>query len=235
LWGVAVSDSQAATEGTGSTISTSLIHGIDYSGGSRNAGTGKGTIIVNVELFTKKRIFDRFFKIDELNLRFERFNGAMTPPLTRLVFERGDSVAAVILNTDNRRLILTNQFKAPTYEKGPGWIIEIVAGIVDPGETPEKALHRELLEETGYRASAARPITTFYVSPGGSSERIFLYYVEVKSADRIAPGGGVPAEGEDIQLVELTLAEALTAVSSGEIMDAKTIIGLMWLKDKQNE
>lgn len=190
---------------------------------------------MNAELLNKKRVFDGFFKIDELNLRFEQFNGAMTPRLTRLVLERGDSVAAVIVNTDSQRLILTNQFKAPTYEKGPGWITEIVAGILDSGETPEIALHREILEETGYRAAAARHITTFYVSPGGSSERIFLYYVEVESADRIAPGGGLAAEGEDIQLVELTLDEAWAAVSSGEIMDAKSIIGLMWLKNKQNE
>lgn len=195
----------------------------------------KETIIVNVELLAKKRIFDGFFKIDELSFRFEHFNGAMSPRLTRLVFERGDSVAAVILNTDSQRLIFTNQFKAPTYEKGPGWIIEIVAGMPDSGETPEQALFREIEEETGYRASGARRLTTFYVSPGGTSERILLYYVEVKSADRIASGGGLAAEGEDIQLVELTRAEAFAAIASGEIMDAKTIIGLMWLKEKQNE
>jgi len=190
---------------------------------------------VNVEILTKKRVFDGFFKIDELGLRFEHFNGAMSPRLTRLVFERGDSVAAVILNTDSQRLIFTNQFKAPTYEKGPGWIIEIVAGILDSGETPEQGLLREIEEETGYRAAGARHITTFYVSPGGSSERILLYYVEVKSADRIASGGGLVAEGEDIQLVELTPAEAFARVSSGEIMDAKTIIGLMWLKERKND
>jgi nudix-type nucleoside diphosphatase (YffH/AdpP family) len=186
---------------------------------------------LNVNILGKRRVFDGFFKIDELKLQFEKFNGEMSAPVARLIFERGDSVAAVILNTDTKRLIFTNQFKAPSYEKGPGWITEIVAGMIDGGESPLEALRREIFEETGYRVREARPLSTFYVSPGGSSERIFLYYVEVDNAEHEGRGGGVAAEGEDIQLIEMTISDALTAVSSGGFADAKTIVGVLSVQE----
>jgi ADP-ribose pyrophosphatase len=186
---------------------------------------------VRAQVLNKQRVFDGFFQIDELTLRYQKFDGAMTQPVKRLVFERGDSVAAVILNTDTGRLIFCNQFKAPTHEKGPGWITELMAGMIDPGESAEDALRREVLEETGYRPTVTQHLATFYVSPGGSSERIFLYYAEVNNASHSGRGGGLPEEGEDIKLIEMTVPEALAAMSSRQFIDAKTIIGLMWLKD----
>jgi nudix-type nucleoside diphosphatase (YffH/AdpP family) len=161
-----------------------------------------------------------------------RFDGKMSEPVRRLVFQRGDAVAAIILNRDTQKLVLINQFRYPTYEKGPGWIHEVVAGILEPNETPEDALRRELLEEIGYRAGDLTRIATFYVSPGGTSERIMLYYAEVGNTDRIAAGGGLASEGEDIQLIEVALPELWRALDAGEIMDAKTIIGVMWLRRK---
>ncbi len=111
-------------------------------------------------------------------------------------------------------------------------MLEVVAGILEPNETPEDALRRELLEEIGYRAGGLTHIATFYVSPGGTSERIMLYYAEVCNTDRIAAGGGLVSEGEDIQLIEVALPELWRALDAGEIMDAKTIIGVMWLRRK---
>lgn len=186
---------------------------------------------MTVNVLSRMRVFDGFFKIDQLELQFQKFDGEMSRPLTRLVFERGDSVAAVLLNTDTKRLIFTRQFKAPTFKKGPGWITEIIAGMVEEGESPEQALHREIFEESGYRVRAARRISTFYVSPGGTSERILLYYAEVDNASRESPGGGVASEDEDIQLIEMTFVQALAAVSSGEFQDAKTMLGLLLLKE----
>ncbi len=179
----------------------------------------------------KRRVFDGFFKIDELKLRYQKFKGDMTSPVTRLVFERGDSVAAILFNTDTKRLIFVRQFRAPSYEKGPGWITEIIAGMIDPGEGPDDALRREVFEETGYRIRDARAISTFYLSPGGSSERIFLYYAEVDNATHDGEGRGVEGEGEDIQLVEMSVSEALADVSVGRFPDAKTIVGLLSVKE----
>jgi nudix-type nucleoside diphosphatase (YffH/AdpP family) len=177
----------------------------------------------------KKRIFDDFFKIDEAHLRYEKFDGQMSPVIRRLNFERGDSVAALIFNTSTQKITLVNQFKYPAFEKGQGWITEVMAGMIDEDESPESALRREVLEEMGYSLRRLEHISTFYVSPGGTSERIILYYAEVDDESKTAPGGGLAAEHEDIINVEMTLEEALMQVESGDIADAKTIIGILWL------
>ena len=186
----------------------------------------------NVEIKSKRLIFNDFFKIEEAILRYLRFDGKMSEPVRRLVFERGDAVAAIIFNRDSQKVILIKQFRYPTYDKGPGWMQEIVAGIVDPIETPEEAMRREIMEEIGFRVGELTHITTMYPSPGGSSERITIYYTEVGNTDRIAAGGGLASEGEDIQIVEVALPELWKAMDAGEIMDAKTIIGVMWLRRK---
>ena len=185
---------------------------------------------MKVNVYEKKRVFDAFFKIDEAKLQYERFDGSMTPVLTRLCFERGDSVAAVLFNTEENHVVLVEQFRYPAFEKGPGWITELVAGMIAGDESPEETMRQELLEETGYRAGNLEHIGTFYLSPGGSSERIVLFYAEVTNADRIGRGGGLPAEGEDIRLVHLSLKEVEQKLSARQIVDAKTIIGLMWLQ-----
>lgn len=182
-----------------------------------------------VELRGRRRLLDDFFKVDELTVAVERHDGTMTPPLRRLVFERGDAVAAVVRHRDSGRLLFTEQFRAPTLDKGPGWLLEVMAGMIDAGEAPEAALRRELHEELGFALLHAEPIATFYVSPGGSSERIWLYYAEVTEATRSGPGGGVADEHEDIRIVEMTDAEARAALDAGRLPDAKSIIGLQWL------
>ncbi len=182
-----------------------------------------------VEILNRRVVFDDVFKIEEATLRFERFNGQMSAPVRRLVFERGDSAAALLLNRDTQKVILIKQFRYPTYEKGPGWLCEVVAGVIDQGEQPEETIRREIREEVGYQVSDLQPIATFYVSPGGSSERIWLYYAQVREADRVGAGGGRAAEHEDIEQVELSLPELSTALQEGKIVDAKTLIAVQWL------
>lgn len=188
-----------------------------------------------VEIVKQAVIFDDVFRIEEALLRFQRFDGTMSDSVRRLNFEREDSVAAIIFNEDTNKVLLVNQFKYPTYGKGPGWITEIVAGILDNDEDPESAIKREILEETGFRTSRLTPISTFYVSPGGSSERIFLYYATVSNADKIARGGGLSSEDEDILTLEMTLPELWKSIDSGDIVDAKTIIATSWLRARKEE
>ena len=185
-----------------------------------------------VQIESKRRVFDDFLKIDEAIVRFERFDGTMSQPVRRLNLERGDSVAAIILNRMTQRVTLVNQFRFPAFEKGPGWIVEVVAGMVDSHEAPENAMRREILEETGYRVSSLAQISTFYLSPGGSSERITLYCAEVDGSERVSGGGGVTSEDEDVDVLELSYQEAWEALDSGKIVDAKTIIALNWLRDR---
>jgi len=185
------------------------------------------------EILSKKRIFDHFFKVDELHLRHSTTQGAMSAELTRLVFERGDAVAALVHNRATNSLILTEQFRAPAAEKGPAWLLELPAGMIDKDEEPASAVVREVYEEIGYRPTHVEFIASFYLSPGGSSERIFLYYCPVESVDQKSRGGGLAAEDEYISRVELPLSEAFKRLDDHEIVDAKTIIGLQWLRMRQ--
>jgi ADP-ribose pyrophosphatase len=183
-----------------------------------------------VDIQQKRLVFDDKFKVQEATLQFELFNGSMSDPVRRLVFERGDAAAALIFHRDTQKVLLTNQFRYPTYEKGPGWLYEIVAGSVDEGETPEETIRREIYEEIGYQVHDIFHISTFYLSPGGLSERIVLYYAEVGDADHVSNGGGVAAEHEDIKIVAFTLPDLWHALANNEIQDAKTLIALQWLQ-----
>jgi ADP-ribose pyrophosphatase len=188
-----------------------------------------------VVIHEKRRVFDGFFKIDEARVSFERFDGTMAGPVTRLSFERGDSVAALIHDTKARKVLFVNQFKYPTREKGTGWILETPAGMLNPGETPEAAIKREVLEEMGYAIEAVEPIATFYVSPGGSSERVILFYVEVSSTNKQSAGGGVESEQEDIETVEVPVDDLDRMVRDGSLADAKTLVGVLWLQKRLRE
>jgi nudix-type nucleoside diphosphatase (YffH/AdpP family) len=187
---------------------------------------------MKVVIERRRNILDDFFKIEEVFLQHEKFDGRMTPTLRRLKFERGDSASALTFNISTKRVVLVNQFRFPTFAKGPGWTTEAVAGMIDSNETPENAIRREILEETGYRTSRLEHISTFYVSPGGSSERIILYFAEVDNSQKVGVGGGLNSEGEDIQVIELSLEEVLKQIQIGTIIDAKTIVGVFWLRNR---
>src|SRR5204862_4380485 len=95
-----------------------------------------GVVMNKVVVHSKLRVFDRFFRIDEAELSYERFDGTMSEHVRRLCFERGDAVAAIVFDNDSRRATFVKQFRYPTYDKGPGWIVEAVAGMVERNETP---------------------------------------------------------------------------------------------------
>jgi nudix-type nucleoside diphosphatase (YffH/AdpP family) len=188
-----------------------------------------------VEISQERYLLDDFLRVKEGVLRHRLRSGAMSGQLRRLSLERGDAVAAILVDRVERTIILVEQFRYPVYAPPArdGWIVEAVAGGIDSGETAEQAIRREISEETGYEANAVEHIATFFVSPGGSSEQISLFYAEVRTAMRQQKGGGVAAEGEDIRLVELPLDQLASTLPT--IRDAKTLIGLMWLLAKEQE
>ena len=189
-----------------------------------------------VEIVSEKDVFERlFFKVTEAHLRHQLNSGDMSDELVRLSLERGDGAAAILHDVAAKTVILVEQFRYPAYLHESGWLLELPAGIVTKEEDPPKTIKRELLEETGYKIDAPQHVFTFYTSPGGTSERIFLYYARVTPADRVAEGGGLPAEKEDIRILTMKIDEALEKVRSGQIVDAKTIIGLQWLENHQND
>lgn len=186
-----------------------------------------------VEIEGRRRLLNDFFRIDEVQLSHELFNGGMSPKLRRLVFDRGDAVAALLFDAEHRKMILVNQFRLPTLEGGRnrGWILETMAGMIKSGESPEACLIREVLEETDYQIKDFSPVATFFSSPGGSTERIFLYFAEVRHTDKVAAGGGVEADDtdvEDIEIVEIAADEFYRRLQAREFEDPKIIIAGQW-------
>jgi ADP-ribose pyrophosphatase len=175
------------------------------------------------------RLLDDYFKVDEAIFRYERFDGTMSAPVRRLCFERGDSVAAIVFNRDQQNVILVEQFRYPAFRKDDGWTFELVAGVIPADETAEVTLRREVREEIGYTIDRLHPIASFFLSPGASSEKIALYYAEVTNGGKIAAGGGLVEEGEDIRIVELSLGELHRQLDRAQIRDAKTLVAIMWL------
>ncbi len=184
---------------------------------------------VNIE--KKARIFDDFFKIDEVHLQHERLDGSMSPTLRVLNFERGDGVAAIVFNADTDKVILVRQFRYPAYTRGEGWIIESVAGMLDNEMPPEDAIKKEIFEEIGYEVESLSFMSTFFVSPGGTSERIHMYYAVVNNSGKVNAGGGLSTENEDIEILEFYLEDAIHLAQTGGILDGKTLYGLLWLEN----
>ncbi|MGO9983205.1 MAG: NUDIX domain-containing protein [Rhodomicrobium sp.] len=188
-----------------------------------------------VEITNRKRLLDAFFKVDEFTVSHEQFSGEMSTERPYLVFERGDAVGALLYDPERRKVITVNQFRLPTRDKGQGrgWLVEAVAGMIPekdgkPEETPLQCLIREVQEETGYQLTQATPLCTFFSSPGGSSERIYLFYAEVRKIDKRSGGGGLKEDGEDIEIVEFDIADFFRKLTGGEFEDPKLIIAGQW-------
>jgi nudix-type nucleoside diphosphatase (YffH/AdpP family) len=189
-----------------------------------------------VEIRSERRLFDDFFKVDELIVAHERYDGRMSGDERRLVFERGDAAAVLLFDADARSVVLVEQFKPATLigrrrddlSTPDGWITELVAGMIDAGESADQAVIREAFEETGYRIDNPRLIAKFFSSPGGSSERIFLYWARVSDVQREGRGGG--DSEEDIKVFRLSIDDLFYRLAEGAIDDPKLAIAAYWLK-----
>jgi ADP-ribose pyrophosphatase len=186
----------------------------------------------SVEIKSKKTVFKGRYKIDEYTFDFDRAAGkGRLTDVKRLVFERGDSAAALIHDVERDVIVLAEQFRIATYDKGPGYILEAMAGSVEEDEEPEDCIRREMMEEVGYRAGHLTLVSQGYVSPGSSSERIFLYYAPVMTADLVNPkASGLAAEKEDVKRVEFSREDFLARVDAAFFDDAKVMALGFWLK-----
>jgi ADP-ribose pyrophosphatase len=182
-----------------------------------------------VEVIAKQTVYDGYFRIDRYRLRHRLHAGGWSDALAREVFERGHAVAVLPYDPVRREFVLIEQFRIGPFAKGDvGWLLEIVAGIIEEGETPEEVARRETLEETGLEVANIRPIAEFYVSPGGTTQFNRLYCVRVDATDA---GGihGLDHEHEDIRVVPIPLDQAPSLIADGAIRDATTLIALQWL------
>ncbi len=173
--------------------------------------------------------YSGFFEMKEYRLKHALFAGGVSPEIKRELFKRGHAVAVLPYDPERDQLILVEQFRigALEDEQGP-WLIEIVAGIIEPGEQPQEVALREAVEEAGCNIEALLPVCRCYVSPGGTDETIQLYCGRV-STEGIGGIHGLADEGEDIKVSVVSFAEAMEWLKEGRINSAIPIIALQWL------
>lgn len=136
----------------------------------------------------------------------------------------------ILVDRHRKKVWLTEQFRYPTMKKGPGWVTEIPAGGTRVGEAPEESILREVAEETGFAPDFVSHVATFYISPGGTSERVILYYAEVDGTHRDIEFTRMSCDKEeDIRVIDCDLNEFMEDARLGELEDAKTLIAGLWL------
>ena len=178
-------------------------------------------------------LFEKYFRLDELSLSHELFAGGDSPVFTREIFERGSVVAVLPYDPERRKVVLIEQFRAGAIEDPDGpWLIESVAGVIEPGESTQQVALRECVEEAGCEIRQLEIISQYYVSPGGTSEHCSLYCGLVDS-DGVAGIHGLADENEDIRVMVVDAEEAFAWVRAGRIRSSATIIALQWLELNQ--
>jgi ADP-ribose pyrophosphatase len=186
--------------------------------------------MLKFEVLEKRRVFQGFQSIDEVKVEFLEADGTPSHTISRLVVDRGDAVGVLVYVRDAGDLVFVRQFRAPMVGHGEPWLTEIVAGMIDAGESPEAAARREVEEEIGYRAVELQPLAEMYSSPGGMSEKLFLYFAGVSATEKVGDGGGVD-EHEDVELVSMPVSDAYAALRRGDLRDAKTQIAMLRAAD----
>lgn len=190
----------------------------------------------DVEVLNCQRVFQGFFAIDRITLRHRLYQGGWTQAFVRELFVRGRAAGVLLYDPHRDSVVLVEQFRIGVLDPAgeSPWALELVAGIVDEGETAQAMAVREVKEEAGLDISRVEFICEYYNSPGGSDECISLFYAEV---DSTTAGGihGLPEENEDIQVLVLPRSEAWQAVRQGLINNAMAIIALQWLQIRMLE
>ncbi|WP_417598295.1 NUDIX domain-containing protein [Pararhodobacter oceanensis] len=178
-----------------------------------------------------RRPYTWFFGVEEADLSFRRFDGTQSVPVTRAGFIMADAVTILPYDPQRDTVMLVEQFRFGPYARGDRnpWLLEPIAGRIDPGETPEDAARRETLEETRLTLHDLHQIGRYYVSPGSVTEYL-ISYVALADLPQSAEGvGGVAAEAEDIRAHVIPFAQLMALIESGEIEDAPLLISAQWL------
>lgn len=182
-----------------------------------------------VEVVARESLYQGYTKLDRYRLRHEQYAGGMGDVLSREILERGHAAALMIWDPDLEKAVMIEQFRPGAYAAGwEPWLLEIVAGIIDPGETPDDVCRREALEEAGVTVTDLFRIQGWLATPGVCSESIELW---CGRADASRAGGihGLDHEGEDIRVVVLGLDELRTLLEDGALTNATALIAVQWL------
>ncbi|MCH7493154.1 NUDIX domain-containing protein [bacterium] len=181
------------------------------------------------EILSRKTLWQGHFRVEGLTVRFRRYDGSWSRPVTREVFARGHAAGVLLWDPARDEVVLVEQFRAPAIDASGGpWLLEVVAGAEEEGEAPGDLVRREALEEAGVVIGEPVPIVEYLTSPGGTSERFSLFCARVDATTAKGTHGN-PGEHEDIKVVVLPFATALAMAEDGRIATASTIIALYWL------
>ncbi|MES1200948.1 MAG: NUDIX hydrolase [Pseudomonadota bacterium] len=182
----------------------------------------------DVRIVHKTTLHDGKLKVIDFRYQAPTFSGAPGDEVSREVVQRKDAAAALVHDIERDVIILCEQFRAPAYLAGGGWVIELPAGKLDGDESPEACIRRELEEEIGYRARDLHPIGSYFAAPGYSTERVHLFYAPVIAADLVkGDAHGVDA-GEDIRRIEQPVKTFLERLQLGKFEDGKLMAAGAW-------
>lgn len=191
----------------------------------------------DVEVLNKEPLYEGFFRMDQYTLRHRQFEGGFGTEINREIFDRGHAVAVIPYDPITDEVILIEQFRPGAFaamnttwfdDQASPWLIETIAGMIEPGEKPEEVAMREMREEAGTETTDLIPICHYIVSPGGCSETVFVYAGKANS--KLVSGiHGVEDEGEDIRPFAVKLEDAYAGIADGKIINGVTIMSLQWL------
>lgn len=182
----------------------------------------------DVEVIEQRTAHDGFLKVDVYRLRHRRFDGGWTPPVSREVCDRGHAVAILLYDPQRDAVVLIEQFRCGAAAAGRNpWLVEIVAGMIGDGETPEAVARREALEEAGCTVGPIEPICDYFPSPGALTEYVWVFCGRVDCRG-LGETGGLETEHEDIRIKVVPADAALRLRDENRLNNSVTIIALEW-------
>ncbi|WP_457582795.1 NUDIX domain-containing protein [Ensifer canadensis] len=180
-----------------------------------------------VRIIERRTLSDGFIHLEEITLEQDMSDGGTTT-LKREVHDHGSAATILLFDPRRESVVLVRQLRVPVLLQGdPAYMIEAPAGLLDD-DTPEVAICREAMEETGYHVDNATHLFDAYMSPGALTERTSFFVGQIDVREKAGNGGGLAHEGEDIEVLEIPFDEAFGMIATGEICDAKTIMLLQW-------
>src|SRR3954447_9195589 len=184
----------------------------------------------NVKILMTEVLSDNWYTLKKVTYEYLKKNGKWQTQ-SREAYDRGNGATILLYNKEFKTVILTRQFRMPSFINGnpDGMLIEACAGLLDK-DNPEDCIRRETEEETGYKISDVRKVFEAYMSPGSVTEILYFFVAEYSKQMKVNEGGGIEHEQEDIEVLEITLDKALEMIASGEIKDGKTIMLLQYAK-----
>lgn len=182
----------------------------------------------NVRNITKKLLSNNWYTLNKVTFEYQREDGEWETQI-REAYDRGNGAVILLYNTQKGTVVLTRQFRMPTYLNGneDGMMVEACAGLLEKGNA-EETIKMEVEEETGYKIDKVKKVFEAYMSPGSVTEILYFFIGQYEDAMKVGEGGGAEDETENIEVLEMDFNEALRMMDKGEIKDAKTIMLLQY-------